>query len=895
MYITTITENTVLGYVSLKTYDTSKHLFIRSLRLIKRNMEKEMFPQMAEATSGPDWDTHTAGLIPGASEEKEDPQVEKTSVGGPSGQATASQSKIGTTMMNETEALAKVSKPSHITRLPRTITNSADDGTLPSIKMYFGKPTKVYNGVFAETDVASTWSWQNVYDPIKTNAMYYDKLVGVYAFRATTVLTLQVNANRFQSGRYMLVHLPLGGADWSDPAMASYIKMKTYSAMQYTQLPHVEIDLATDSQIELRIPHVTFNNACPVTKSTETSFTKYTPGLFKIYPYMSLRAGASASTCGFTLWVHYEDVEIFSNMAPQMGGFENAERGTSGKMFGKVKDVLGMEVYTPGPVETIANKVRVISDSATRVPMLSAFAAPVSWLADIVGGVASIFGWSKPLQIAPAGDTHLALFHDLPNCDTKDNITSMSLTKDNRVDILPGFSGTSVDELSIDYLKKIYAYYDVVTWNSTDLVSTQLFKYPLSPGYFMKSATEEAHVMSLQTPIAFLSQFFHYYRGGLQFKFKIVKTEFHSGRLIFGFFPCDIPISGLGTEATFANLDYAQKTVIDVRDGVEWTMSVPYVSTTAFKRNARNATSYDEWYGYLCCYVLSPLIAPDGVTPDIKILIEVCGADDLEFQVPLRNEYVPIIPIAVAAAPQMGDPLNTGTIGTMKEEMHRFNDDAACIGECVTSFRQLLKRPGPYIPYTNSKYLVFHPDMYTPIINTTEPVSSSGIAPDLITVLGCCFTLQRGSLRFKFIPHNVTNITDIDSLVTWWYTKIGYNTVGGYPDTTRIVKSSVSSATALSATSIANNARNGSFMAGLTKWGVGFTCPFYNSNHSTPTVPHYTGFSYLPGIMGQPETKLSASVSSVGNLNLTVLRYAGDDFNFGQFNGIPPMYAMTIS
>jgi len=157
------------------------------------------------------------------------------------------------------------------------------------------------------------------------------------------------------------------------------------------------------------------------------------------------------------------------------------------------------------------------------------------------------------------------------------------------------------------------------------------------------------------------------------------------------------------------------------------------------------------------------------------------------------------------------------------------------------------------------------------------------------------YALKRGSLRFKLIPHNVTNITDIDSLCTVAVNTMVYTST---VDTDRVLKSAESTSTALGAVAQANFLRGSSWFNGLTKWGMSFAVPFYAPTHSLPTISSYaapTGsapMTFHPGKFGEPNKIVRIMVSSVGNLNLTVARYAGDDFNFGQFTGVPPQYLM---
>jgi hypothetical protein len=826
-------------------------------------------------------------------------------LGGGKGMGNPIISAIGSTMVSNIEAVSKVVSLNRPHMLPSLLARSAGDSTDPTIKFYLGKPTKVVTGNLSTTDVAGTFPNYGVFDALKTNPLYYNKLVGSFAFRADTVVTLQVNANRFQAGRYILAYLPTGGAYTADTAWADYIRMKKFSAVQITQLLHTELDLATDTQVQLRIPYTCFANSTPVATSAG-SFQIMNPGIFFLYPYMALLAGSSASTASYVMWVHYENITVMGNMAPQMG-FNDPGRGSSGAILNKGKEAIGLEVLKPGPVETIANKIRGVADAVSTVPVLSAFAGPVSWLSDIFGGVCSVFGWSKPIQIEPVNLVKYEMFHSVGNCDTKDPVTSLSLIENNHIDVLPGFAGTNNDELSINYLKSIYAYYDVYDWTDTQTAGDLIFQLDLAPTKFHRTDTDSATKILSPTPICWLSTYFSQYRGGLKFRFKFVKTEFHSGRLIFGFFPFDPMLTLSPAGITYANLDYVQKTVVDIRDSNTFELEVPYVSTTPYKPlgtpeagTSEMPFGYSSPFGTLACWVLSDLVAPEGVTSEVKILTEVAGASDLEFACPRDNVFAPIIPLNVALAPQMGDfdgNTNLGEVGQTASKPMEYQDAACCVGEGIVSMRQLLKRPNTFLSYSNNKYMVVRPQAITPLINvtTTGPVAN-GLSLDLYTMLGCTFTYYRGGIRLKIMPSTMSTVNQ--SLINVNLYK-ALNQGGTTPHRTNM--SSASTSAAINANLRSNYKRGSNIALSRFDWGLGLNIPFYSNTHSKPTLMAYststlsTRYSWSPQFAGSMDLEVVFTCDTADTLSGSYLRYGADDCNFGLFNGVPPIYRFDYS
>ena len=75
---------------------------------------------------------------------------------------------------------------------------------------FLKKPTLLQQGVLTATDTGVLWKA----DPWGTlmASQKGQKLAGVFSTQFKVVVTMQVNANRFQQGRYILGFMPSGGA-----------------------------------------------------------------------------------------------------------------------------------------------------------------------------------------------------------------------------------------------------------------------------------------------------------------------------------------------------------------------------------------------------------------------------------------------------------------------------------------------------------------------------------------------------------------------------------------------------------------------------------------------------------------------------------------------------------
>jgi hypothetical protein len=358
-------------------------------------------------------------------------------------------------------------------------------------------------------------------------------------------------------------------------------------------------------------------------------------------------------------------------------------------------------------------------------------------------------------------------------CDTVDPIYSMALQSRNEVPEVPGFAGNDIDELSFDFIKTIPAYYTTFTWATTDVYGASKFSFNLTPNNFSTTTAYGATTVTNFTPMSFVARHFLHWRGGFVFTFKFVKTEFHSGRLDFVFIPADFT-SGAPTYS-IADNPYLFRTVVDIREGNEFTIRIPYVSIYPYLQLG-GPSELDGIMGQFNCTVLTPLQAPNTVTTSIPVLIEVSADSDMTFQNP--NTAMNFGPVFGVVAQSAYTPRTTRGDNTCRIAEVNIGSSSSCAkgevfeeaiaGETVRSFRQLLKRyngGGGIYQTDDDAYRVqpyaipvAHIDSVTGIV--TYPLWEF----DTYTRLGSIFALSRGQVRFALI-HRYSYTEETDNLV----------------------------------------------------------------------------------------------------------------------------------
>jgi hypothetical protein len=239
---------------------------------------------------------------------------------------------------------------------------------------------------------------------------------------------------------------------------------------------------------------------------------------------------------------------------------------------------------------------------------------------------------------------------------------------------LSGSSGTAVDEMDFSYITQIPAWFNTFNWASATVADSIIATYSVTPNqYFLATGYYN------YPPVAFVAQHFNAWRGSIVFKFKFVKTEFHSGRLSFEFSPTSNP-AFVGP----SNPAYVDRQIVDIREIDEVTVQVPYISTTPF-------VHLTEIIGRLSVRIVDPLVAPSAVASNITILVEVCAGPDFEVSMPSTTTMIPVKVLSRQSGITSSRSVSF-TIGNSKVVGDPVMFSSTSIGDKVSSVRAYVKR-----------------------------------------------------------------------------------------------------------------------------------------------------------------------------------------------------------
>lgn len=752
-----------------------------------------------------------------------------------------------------------------------------------------------------------------------------------------------VNATQFHYGRAIMSYNP-----WPNyNAVTTPIIGTQSSIISYSQRPKIFIDPATSQGGSLLLPFFHVDNWIDI--PSEDAFSEL--GRVQLTSFSPLRhAAAGTDDVSLSVFVRAIEVELcvptaINHVFP--GVDFRAQSGKKKKTRKRYntshqnvdnRDEYSGEGAISGPASAIAN----VAGALEKVPFLAPFAFATRIGASAVSGIAKIFGFSRP----PILDTPIyvkqAFFSSLATCDTPETVAKLTVDSKQELTVDPRTTGLSgEDELSLSYITGKETFLTDFGWAPTSSQGALLFSAQVAP------MLEDQHNSGyyLPTALSFATWPFRNWSGTLIFRFQIVASAFHRGRLQFFYEP-----SG-GSQDTFKAYNTTYNTIIDI--GVEddfelevaWAADSPYKMTgwskpgIHFKSNSNDVASdplFDN--GVICCRVLNNLVAPSA-DADVRINVFVRAGDDFQLCNPTADNiknFSYYNPTAVPAAlgkevqmkAQMGDaaPASQAVAPAVMDVTENHPEKAPVVklvgeadiglsqqknqiffGESIATFRTLLRRYSHSKSHGVDRSVVSWTGVEKWTLHSPskpyQPGSMPG-GPDK-TFLGSdynygTFTLLnylmpayggwRGSMRSKF---NFTGYNPSSVIVNR-----GYNTDGVTP-AGFIVSELVDTTTSNSA--VAYNGRRQSTFTGAT------LMPGENMSSMEVEYPFMTGkrFAFARTLSVSALRDHSAYVDNeliiykptdAEGPNLeSVEEYVsvGEDFNLFFFLNAPPVYTVT--
>nr|QRQ90168.1 MAG: hypothetical protein 2 [Riboviria sp.] len=189
----------------------------------------------------------------------------------------------------------------------------------------------------------------------------------------------------------------------------------------------------------------------------------------------------------------------------------------------------------------------------------------------------------------------------------------------------------SSNEMDFQEMLRIPCYYDAFSISTADSASTNKWSVSVSP-FVPPNITNTDSSISADYIFA-LANLFKKWRGGITYRFRAVKTRFHSVRVRVWF-------SAGSSSQNLVNRDSVYSKIVDLEVENSFTMEIPYIHPFNWLNTQGGATSL----GLIGVDVENPMVAPETVADSIDIVVDRFASEDFKFSLPTSMNYFPFNP-----------------------------------------------------------------------------------------------------------------------------------------------------------------------------------------------------------------------------------------------------------
>lgn len=469
-----------------------------------------------------------------------------------------------------------------------------------NMKNYFSVPVRIASRSWATTATAGTVL---ATFPLPYFIKKFDRwtsLLNRYVyFRCRPVFRLELNGTAFHSGKLVMINLPNASGV---ATLNTIVDLRTIPG-----LPHVTIQPAFNTVVELETQWLSTSEYLTTDGelTTAAEFTsEQTFSNLNVVVFNPLRVGTGASTAlNFTLYAYLKDVELF---IPKM-------------LTGSAQ---GLFNYT-----NITNQIQNMENSNL----------PQQVTGDEYDIELGLHGLDLPI------DTNAPQSVARTSSSSNHNVKGFPSMK--RLSYFPADQSiaskwnfeTPYDEMGCDYFTSRWNYVKTV-----EFPTTQTF------GKILGDLTPIGPCVTSAGHLGFLSQFFKYWRGDMEFCVEVVGTQYHTAKIFCGvsYGPQGLQnftTTGIDPTTTYGKVIEINKAKTCFEINVPFQYPLPWVSVASYPyANAKASalvtpavvvptisgsnypfTQPNGSIGTFFIMVLNPLVVPAGMATSIDINIYV--------------------------------------------------------------------------------------------------------------------------------------------------------------------------------------------------------------------------------------------------------------------------------
>jgi hypothetical protein len=658
-----------------------------------------------------------------------------------------------------------------------------------SLENFFSRPVKTRSYSWAiGSDLSESFSpWKDFFE----NPRVLNRITNFNLLRCKLKVRIVLNGNGFHYGRAIASYIPLFPLDNFTRDRSFFIQ----DVVAASQRPHVYLDPTTSQGGTLTLPFVWYENALRIPAQDWRDM-----GTMVVRSMQNLKhANGATDPITVSVFVWAEEVSLSIPTANEPGALT--------PQMEEVFIPQAVDEYGTGPVSRRAGIVAKAAGALSNIPGIGVYARATAMAANAVSGIASMFGYSRPIELASIVPYKPTLLGNMANTNVPDTSQKLTLDVKQELTIDPRVMGLgSTDEMAIKSIAQresfltqfgwpVSAPSETLLWNSE--VSPVLWNEVVSPTY------NELHMPAC----CYAALPFRRWRGSMKFRFQIVASSFHKGRLKVTFDPSYPLTNEYNTNYTYI-IDLAKERDFTVQVGWGHEKSIINHRRPGFDPKPYGTTPLggdpgSRANGIISVYVVNDLTVPNSiVNNDIEVNVFVSTADDFDVYDPDATNIQDLVwlepQMGEVFSPQMAEAMNQPDSDLTKREDEPMKmepsstmaptlsdqDHTSCVyfGDPVTSFRQCLKRYNyhsavtPTGPISGETMLKLHNSNF-PYYRGYAPgaVHKTVIpAPDtpynyckmtLLNYVTPAYTCRRGGLRWKYFRASGNTLKDTSMMM----------------------------------------------------------------------------------------------------------------------------------
>lgn len=444
------------------------------------------------------------------------------------------------------------------------------------------------------------------------NRKVINRLINFKLLRANLHVKFLVNGNAFYYGRAMASYIPLHLYD-QHTRIREGIQADLVEA---SQRPHIYIDPTTSTGGELVLPYFYPRNAMIIPEREWERMGQIT--LTDLNTLSITTDNTDPITISVFAFATEVDVSVPTSAVPLV--FDNQS-----------------DEYSSNPISRPATFVASVASSLSNSPIIGPFMRATEIAARATAGIAQIFGYSKPTSQIVSPYVNMGNRFMATSSPTS-VATPLSIDPKKEVTIDPRTTGLSAkDELGIAELASRESYITTFQWTSADTVGDLLWNSYVEPNMHREVFVDDQLEIHM-APSCLVSCPFEYWRGSMEFRFQVVCSKYHKGRLRIVWDP-------EFQQTNEYNVNY--QTILDISECTDHTFKVGWGASTLYlpcEHMAFNQIPYStdslvapRGNGTLSVFVINDLTTPTAVPADIEINVFTRMCDDFELICPTGN------------------------------------------------------------------------------------------------------------------------------------------------------------------------------------------------------------------------------------------------------------------